>query len=95
MNADDGSDVTRLTDNSAFYSALDWGTNTLSHGSGGSITTSEQAIDEAISTIQNLDDNVPQSVKTSIISLLGEVSNIVNHDIQITIDQAMAHFLVP
>jgi dipeptidyl aminopeptidase/acylaminoacyl peptidase len=95
MNAHDGSDVTRLTDNSAFYSALDWGTNTSPPGSDGSTTTpSEQAIDEAISTIQNL-DSVPQSVKTSIISLLGQVSNIVNHDIQITIDQAMARFLVP
>ena len=93
MNAADGSDVTRLTNNNAFYSALDWGTHTSSHGSDGS-TSSEQAIDKAISTIQNL-DSVPQSVKTSIISLLGQVSNIVNHDIQITIDQAMAHFLVP
>jgi Tol biopolymer transport system component len=30
MNADDGSDVTRLTDPNADYSELDWGTNTSS-----------------------------------------------------------------
>jgi Tol biopolymer transport system component/PKD repeat protein len=38
----------------------------------------KQIIDELISTIQNLDDNVPQSVKTSLIALLEEVSNILN-----------------
>jgi len=41
----------------------------------------QQAIDEAISIIQNLDDdNVPQSVKTSLIALLEEVSNILSDD---------------
>jgi len=30
MNADDGSDVTRLTDPNADYSTIDWGTNTSS-----------------------------------------------------------------
>jgi hypothetical protein len=38
----------------------------------------KQVIDELISTIQNLDDNVPQSVKTDIIAALEEVSNILN-----------------
>jgi HYR domain len=37
----------------------------------------KQVIDELISAIQNL-DNVPQSVKTNIITLLEEVSNILN-----------------
>jgi Tol biopolymer transport system component len=41
----------------------------------------KQVIDELISTIQNLDDdNVPQSVKTSLIALLEEVSNILSDD---------------
>jgi hypothetical protein len=39
--------------------------------------TPKQVIDELISAIQNL-DNVPQSVKTNIITLLEEVSNILN-----------------
>jgi Tol biopolymer transport system component len=98
MNADDGSGQTRLTDNSAFYSSPDWGTNTSPPDDDGSTTTTtslaEQPIDKAISTIQNL-DNVPQSLKTSIIDLLEDVSNMVNNDIQITIDQALAGFLVP
>jgi Tol biopolymer transport system component len=98
MNADDGSGQTRLTDNSAFYSSPDWGTNTSPPDDDGSTTTAtslaEQPIDKAISTIQNL-DNVPQSLKTSIIDLLEDVSNMVNNDIQITIDQALAGFLVP
>jgi Tol biopolymer transport system component len=38
----------------------------------------KQVIDELISIIQNLDDNVPQSVKTDIIALLEEVSKILN-----------------
>jgi Tol biopolymer transport system component len=97
MNADDGSGQTRLTDTNAFYSSPDWGTNTSPAGGqdDGSTAPSEQAIDEAISTIQNLGDVVPQSVKTDIIALLEEVSSIVNNDIQITIDQIMARFLVP
>jgi Tol biopolymer transport system component len=95
MNADDGSGQTRLTENGAFYSSPDWGTNTLPRGGGSTPPLpTQQAIDEVISTMQNL-DNVPQSVRTSIIALLGEVSNIVNEDIQITIDQALARFLVP
>jgi Tol biopolymer transport system component len=93
MNADDGSEVTRLTDNDAAYSVPDWGTNTSTPG-GGHPSPSEQAIDDAISTIDNL-DVVPQSLKTDIIALLEETSNIVNDDIQITIDKAMARFLVP
>jgi hypothetical protein len=94
MNADDDSGQTRLTDNDADDEVPDWGTNASPPGSGGSTTPSEQAIDEAISTIQDL-DLVPQSVKTDIIALLEEVSNMVNDDIQITIDQIMARFLVP
>jgi hypothetical protein len=42
-----------------------------------SAPTPKQVIDELISIIQNL-DNVPQSVKTDIIALLEEVSNILN-----------------
>jgi hypothetical protein len=97
MNADDGSEQTRLTDNpDADDEVPDWGTNTSPPGSGGGSTTtpSEQAIDESISIIQDL-DLVPQSLKTDIITLLEEVSNMVNDDIQITIDQIMARFLVP
>jgi hypothetical protein len=40
----------------------------------------KQLIDELISIIQNLDDNVPQSVKTSLIALLEEISNILSDD---------------
>jgi HYR domain len=40
-------------------------------------TTPGEAIDKLISTIQNL-DNVPQSVKTSLIAALKQVSNILN-----------------
>jgi hypothetical protein len=41
--------------------------------------TPAHAIDKLISTIQNLDDdNVPQSVKTSLIAALEEVLNILN-----------------
>jgi HYR domain/WD40-like Beta Propeller Repeat len=39
--------------------------------------TPKQVIDELISTIQNL-DNVPQGVKTSLIAVLNEISNILN-----------------
>jgi hypothetical protein len=99
MNADDGSEQTRLTDNpDADDEVPDWGTNTSPPGSGGgggsTTTPSEQAIDESIPIIQDL-DLVPQSLKTDIITLLEEVSNMVNDDIQITIDQIMARFLVP
>jgi hypothetical protein len=41
------------------------------------IPTPAQAIDRLISTIQNLDDeNVPQSVKTSLVAALKQVSTI-------------------
>jgi PKD repeat protein len=40
----------------------------------------KQVIDELISIIQNLDDNVPQSVKTDIIATLEELSSILNDD---------------
>jgi hypothetical protein len=93
MNADDGSGQTRLTNTDTFYSAPDWGINT-SPSSGISIAPAQQAIDQAISTIQNL-HSVPQGLKTDIIALLRQTTDIVNYDIQITIDQAMPHFLVP
>jgi hypothetical protein len=64
--------VTELTDVDAWYSEPDWGTNTSPPGSDGS-TLPEQAIDEAISTIQDL-DGVPQSLKTDIIAFLRQVS---------------------
>jgi hypothetical protein len=62
MNADDGSGQTRLTNNDADDSDLDWGTNTSSpdgDGNGSSTTTSQQASDEVISanTDHNTDDN--------------------------------------
>jgi TolB protein len=66
MNADDGSGQTRLTNNDADDSDLDWGTNTSSpdgDGNGSSTTTSQQASDEVISantdhnTNYNTDDN--------------------------------------
>jgi hypothetical protein len=46
------------------------------------IPTPKQAIDKLISTIQNLDDddNVPQSVKTSLIAALKQVSDILSDD---------------
>jgi Tol biopolymer transport system component len=58
MNANDGSGQTRLTDNDAIDISTDWGTNTSAaggdgNGSGGNPPPPEQAIDEAISTIQN------------------------------------------
>jgi hypothetical protein len=77
MNAADGSDVTRLTDNDSNDFSPDWGTNTSPPGSGG---TPAQAIDKLISTIQNLDDNVPQSIKTSLTAPLKGVSHILNDD---------------
>jgi Tol biopolymer transport system component len=78
MNAADGSDVTRLTDNDSNDFSPDWGTNTSPPGSGPS--TPAQLIDKLTSTIQNLDDNVPQSVKTSLTELLKGVSHILNDD---------------
>jgi hypothetical protein len=42
------------------------------------LTPAQEVIDELISTIQNLDDNVPQDVKTSLIAVLNEVLNILN-----------------
>jgi hypothetical protein len=42
--------------------------------------TPAQAIDELISTIENLDDGVPQSVKTSLTAPLKEASDILNDD---------------
>ena len=44
------------------------------------LTPAQEVIDELISTIQNLDDNVPQGVKTSLIAILNEVLNILNDD---------------
>jgi Tol biopolymer transport system component len=41
------------------------------------LTPAQEAIDELISTIQNL-DNVPQNVKTSLTAVLNEVLNILN-----------------
>jgi dipeptidyl aminopeptidase/acylaminoacyl peptidase len=79
MNADDGSDVTRLTDNDANDDVPDWGANISSPGNGSPLTPSEQAINEAISTIQNL-NSLPQSLKTNLISLLRQASDIVNDD---------------
>jgi hypothetical protein len=42
------------------------------------VPTPAQIIDKLISIIQNLDDNVPKSIKTDIIAALEEVSNILN-----------------
>jgi hypothetical protein len=45
------------------------------------LPTPKQIIDRLISTIQNLDDdNVPQSVKTNLTSVLRQVSNILSDD---------------
>ena len=86
MNSTDGSsNVTRLTDTDAYYSNLDWGTTATSSpsgGDGGGPTTPspEQAIEEAISAIQNL-DSVPQSLKTNLIALLSQVLDSLNDDL--------------
>jgi dipeptidyl aminopeptidase/acylaminoacyl peptidase len=83
MNAADGSGQTRLTNNSSTDFAPDWGTNTSPPGGGGGTTTTPaQAIDKLISTIQSLDDddNVSQSVKTSLIAALKQVSDILSDD---------------
>ena len=77
MNADDGSEQTRLTNNDANNEVPDWGTNTSPPGSDSTPNPSEQAIHEAISTIRD-QDLVPKELKTGIIALLGEVSNMVN-----------------
>jgi hypothetical protein len=42
------------------------------------LTPAQEAIDELISIIENLDDNVPQDVKASLIAVLNEVLNILN-----------------
>jgi WD40 repeat protein len=69
MNANDGSDVTRLTNNEHNDLSPDWGSTTTSpptggnDGSGHPTTHPEQTINEAMSTIQNL-DSIPQSLKT-------------------------------
>jgi dipeptidyl aminopeptidase/acylaminoacyl peptidase len=76
MNADDGSNPIRLTTHPAHDEAPDWGPATATEPP----PTPGQVIDELISIIQNLDDNVPQSVKTDIIAALEEVSNILNDD---------------
>jgi len=84
MNAADGSDVTRLTNNNVVFEfSPDWGTNTSPAGGDGSPTPSEQAIEEAISTIQNL-DSIPQGLKTSLIALLRQVLDSLNDDTTIT-----------
>ena len=78
MNADDGGNVTRLTGTDAYYANLDWGGTKASSPSGGPTTPSpEQAINEAISTIENL-DSIPESLKTSIIALLRQVLDSLN-----------------
>jgi TolB protein len=80
MNADNGRRVTRLTDNNANDSSPNWGTNTSPPSGGGTSgdgggycdptgTPPQQAINKAISDIQNL-DNIPQSVKTDLIAHL-------------------------
>jgi Tol biopolymer transport system component len=82
---DDGSsNVTRLTEPDSYYTDLDWGRNTSSpvggNGGGGSTPTSprpQQIIDDAISTIENL-DNIPQSLRTNIIALLRQVLDNLN-----------------
>ena len=75
MNAEDGSNVSRLTDNDSNDFSPDWGTTTSTptDGGGPTVTPPEQAIDEAISSIQSL-DSIPQSLKTDIIELLKEIS---------------------
>jgi HYR domain len=54
----------------------------------------KQAIDKLISTIQNLDDNVPQSVKTSLTAALKQVSNILPITIQIMTYQHVASLVL-
>jgi len=76
MNSADGSGVTRLTDTDAYYANPDWGTTTSAPGGP---TPPQLAIDEAISTIQNL-DNIPQSVKTNLIALLRQALDSLNND---------------
>lgn len=74
------SNVTRLTEPDSYYSDLDWGRNRSSPGGGnGGSTTPEQTIDEAISTIQNL-DSIPKSLKSNLIALLGQVIDNLNSD---------------
>jgi dipeptidyl aminopeptidase/acylaminoacyl peptidase len=80
MNADDGSGVTRLTDNDANDFSPNWGSITSPPGDGdGGPTPPEQAINEAISAIQNL-DSIPQSLKTTLITLLRQALDSLNDD---------------
>ena len=86
---DDGSsNLTSLTEPDSYYTDLDWGRNTSTPGGGngggggGSTPTTprpQQIIDEAISTIENL-DNIPQSLRTNIIALLRQVLDSLNDD---------------
>jgi Tol biopolymer transport system component len=85
---DDGSsNVTRLTEPDSYYVDLDWDRNTSTPGGGnggggGSTPTTprpQQIIDEAISTIENL-DNIPQSLRTNIIALLRQVLDSLNDE---------------
>ena len=82
MNAADGSGVTRLTNGSAYNISPDWGGTAASSPTGGRHPTGAppspaQAINGTISTIQNL-DSIPQSLKTNIISLLGQALDSLN-----------------
>jgi hypothetical protein len=84
MNADDGSEQTRLTNDGATESSPDWGSTTTSPPTdGGSLPPTtpspEQAIDKAISAIQSL-DNIPQSLKTNLIALLRQTLDIINEN---------------
>ena len=82
-------------DSSTTSTSTSTGSDTSSTTTSTSITsTSEQAIDKAISNIQN-QDTIPQNMKTDIVTMMEGISNYVNNKIQTTIDQAMAPFFVP
>jgi hypothetical protein len=85
MNSADGTNQTRVTDNDAAYSSPDWGTATSPPTDDGPTTPPhpEQAINEAISAIQNL-DSIPRSLKTNLIALLRQVLDSLNDDTTIT-----------
>jgi Tol biopolymer transport system component len=84
-NGDDSSTTTTST-------STDSGTSTTTSNS---ITSaSRQAIDKAISTIQN-QDTIPQNMRTNIVTMMEGISNYVNNKVQTTMDQALARFLVP
>jgi dipeptidyl aminopeptidase/acylaminoacyl peptidase len=80
MNADDGSGQTRLTNNDADDSDLDWGTNTSSlDGDGnGSSTTSQQASDEVISA--NTNYNTDHNNHNILLFLIDVVECFTNND---------------